>query len=496
MQENAIDWVRAFRGQRVLLIGDALLDTYIEGEAARLCREGPIPLFHKVSEQHLPGGAANVAANLSALGAEVVFVSVLGPDHAGGWLREGLQARGVSDRWLLEDHAYGTPHKMRLLAEEQYIVRLDEGMRQASSTPGVSEPTQRHLLSIIEQMYSQCQAVMISDYHYGVLSPEVIARLAHLQRANPQPLLIDSQALERFRDLHATVVTPNLTEARRLVARLGTEASTSSWEYLAQRIQHVLSTEQVAITLAAQGVFLLDERGRGQHLPTHAVEHAADVGAGDAFAAAMTLALALGAPVREAVLIGMDAAGISITKPRTAVVLSQELLQRVSVRIYSQHREQASHDAMTQRIASLRLAQAQGKRIVCTNGVFDQMHAGHVHFLRQAKAQGDVLVVGVNDDGSAHRLKGAGRPIHSEQDRLALVAALDPVDDAFIFEGETFDELLRLLKPDLYVKGGDYTPQTIPEAATVGEIGCNVMIVPLVGGTTTTDQGREREIFP
>jgi D-beta-D-heptose 7-phosphate kinase/D-beta-D-heptose 1-phosphate adenosyltransferase len=343
-------------------------------------------------------------------------------------------------------------------------------------------------------MYPQCQAVMISDYHYGVLSAEVIARLAHLQQTHPKPVLIDSQALERFRDVHATVVTPNLTEAQHLVARLGAEPSTLSWEQLAQSIRRILSTEHVAITLAAQGVFLLDEDEGGRHLPTHAVEHAADVGAGDAFAAAMTLALSVDAPIQEAAQIGMDAAGISISKPRTAVVLYQELLQRVSVRIYSQHREQASHDAMIRRIASLRMAQAQGKRVVCTNGVFDQMHAGHVHFLRQAKALGDVLVVGVNSDSSARRLKGAGRPMRSEQDRLALVAALDPVDDAFIFEGETFDELLRLLKPDLYVKGGEYTPATLPEAATLREIGCGVMILPLVGGATAAD--KERELFP
>jgi D-beta-D-heptose 7-phosphate kinase/D-beta-D-heptose 1-phosphate adenosyltransferase len=428
------------------------------------------------------------------LGAEVVFVSVLGQDQAAGWLREGLQARGVRDRWLCQDHTYGTPHKMRLVAEGQYIVRIDEGVRQAASTHVVSERTREHLLSVIEQMYPQCQAVMISDYHYGVLSAEVIARLAHLQQTHPKPVLIDSQALERFRDVHATVVTPNLTEAQHLVARLGAEPSTLSWEQLAQSIRRILSTEHVAITLAAQGVFLLDEDEGGRHLPTHAVEHAADVGAGDAFAAAMTLALSVDAPIQEAAQIGMDAAGISISKPRTAVVLYQELLQRVSVRIYSQHREQASHDAMIRRIASLRMAQAQGKRVVCTNGVFDQMHAGHVHFLRQAKALGDVLVVGVNSDSSARRLKGAGRPMRSEQDRLALVAALDPVDDAFIFEGETFDELLRLLKPDLYVKGGEYTPATLPEAATLREIGCGVMILPLVGGATAAD--KERELFP
>ncbi len=376
MSESTIEWVRAFRGQRVLLIGDALLDTYIDGEAARLCREGPIPLFHKVSEQHLPGGAANVAANLRALEAEVAFVSVVGHDQAGEWLREALEAYGVSDRWLLEDERYGTPHKMRLLAEGQYVVRIDEGMRQGSTEGSVSEQTRRQLLETIEPLYHECAAVMISDYHYGVLATNVIARLAHLQRTAPKPLLIDSQALERFRDLCATVVTPNLAEAQRLVERQSAGTSHVSWEDLAQRINGLLSTESVAITLAERGVFLLDSSDQGRHLPTHAVEQAADVGAGDAFACAMTLALAAGAPIQEAAQIGMDAAGISISKPRTAVVFHQELLQRVSVRVYSQHREQVSHDAMSQRIASVRLAQAQGKRIVCTNGVFDQMHAG------------------------------------------------------------------------------------------------------------------------
>jgi D-beta-D-heptose 7-phosphate kinase / D-beta-D-heptose 1-phosphate adenosyltransferase len=489
MSASSIEWVRAFRGQRVLLIGDALLDTYIDGEAARLCREGPIPLFHKISEQHLPGGAANVAANLCALEAEVAFVSVLGDDQAGQWLREALQTYGVSDRWLLEDPAYGTPHKMRLLAEGQYVVRLDEGMRQGSTKESVSKRTQQHLLEAIESLYHECAAVMISDYHYGVLSAEVIARLEHFHQTDPKPLLIDSQALERFRHLPATVVTPNLAEAYRLVALHGSGTPLASWEELAQRIQGLLSAEHIAITLAEQGVFLLDPTGQGRHLPTHAVEQAADVGAGDAFACAMTLALATGAPMQEAAQIGMDAAGISISKPRTAVVFHQELLQRVSVRMYSQHREHRSHDAMSQRIASVRIAQAQGKRIVCTNGVFDQIHAGHVHFLRQAKALGDVLIVGVNSDSSARRLKGAGRPINSEQDRLSLVAALNPVDDAFLFDGKTFDELLRVLKPDVYVKGGDYIPDEIPEAATIREVGCRVVVLPLVGGETTTEKG-------
>jgi D-beta-D-heptose 7-phosphate kinase/D-beta-D-heptose 1-phosphate adenosyltransferase len=241
----------------------------------------------------------------------------------------------------------------------------------------------------------------------------------------------------------------------------------------------------VAITLAGEGVLLLDRAGGGaRHLPAHPVAGANDVGAGDSFAAAAGLALAAGAGPEEAARIGIDAGSIAVTKRRTAVVGGQELLQRVSLRVGAEaDPDPAAVGPLAARLDAERLA---GRRIVFTNGVFDILHAGHVRFLREARALGDLLVVGVNSDRSARRLKGASRPITGERDRLALVAALDAVDHALLFDEETPAETIRALRPHIHVKGGDYAGETLPEAEAVRAVGGRIEILPLSGGLSTS----------
>jgi D-beta-D-heptose 7-phosphate kinase/D-beta-D-heptose 1-phosphate adenosyltransferase len=493
----AIDLVRKFHELRVLVIGDALLDSYLEGEAARLSRDGPIPVVRKTMEQRLLGGAANVAANLHALGAHVHFLSVVGSDIAGSLLRDLLRERGIDDQWLITDHILHTPHKLRIVADGQHIARFDEGDRYTSHyTP----ETQRSLLAHLQELYDLCDAILISDYRYGVLSQEITAQLHLLQRAHPKVILIDAQELACFRQFPATIVTPNYQEASAFVAHINGRHSDASEvsrpenlthvEQLARQLFSGLAAEHVALTLAEHGVFLLDRQGNGTHLPAHPVAVAHDVGAGDSFASALVLALAAGGSVGEASHIGIDADGIAVTKPRTAVVSYQELLQRVSVRVYSWQAQTLQGNnpqaAVARLTAQLEVERLAGHTIVFTNGVFDILQVGHIHFLRQAKALGDILVVGVNSDASARRLKGPGRPINNEQDRLALVAALDMVDYSLLFEGGTASELIRALHPDLYVKGSDYSNETLPEAEVVREVGGRIVILPLAGSTSTT----------
>jgi D-beta-D-heptose 7-phosphate kinase/D-beta-D-heptose 1-phosphate adenosyltransferase len=229
------------------------------------------------------------------------------------------------------------------------------------------------------------------------------------------------------------------------------------------------------------------------HLDCHPVGHANDVGAGDSFASALALALAAGGNVQEATLIGIDAASIAVTKRWTAVVQHQELLQRVSLREYASHTHFLTSpyavdnaSSLMQLVAQLDAERDAGHKIVFTNGVFDILHAGHVQFLREAKALGDVLVVGVNSDSSTRRFKGPGRPINSERDRMALVAALDAVDHVVLFDEDTPTELIRLLRPHIHVKGGDYATEALPEAQAVREVGGHVVIVPLAGSMSTT----------
>lgn len=485
--------VRSFRHLRALVIGDAMLDTYFEGTAARLCREGPVPVVRKTAELRVPGGAANSAANLRALDANVAFLGIIGKDATATLLRSALRQRGVDDSWLVEDEFASTLHKLRILADGQYVVRFDD-----EEIHHYSPESHTKLLANLEKTFPTCDLVVVSDYCYGVVSDTLIDRLRTLRAAHPKVLLVDSKDLYRFRDAGATVITPNRLEAQLLVEHRRDILASSSpggalngesdpplaeVERVGKHILMMIDAEYLAITMAGDGVFLLDRHGTARHLPVHPVQHANDIGAGDSFAAAMALALAADASIDEAARIGIDAASIAVTKRWTSVVSYQELLQRVSLRDHISLTEQGT---LARLIAQLDTERSADRKIVFTNGVFDILHAGHVQFLRQAKALGDVLIVAINTDRSTQRLKGKSRPINSERDRMALVAALDPVDHVVLFDEDTPAELIRTLRPHIHVKGGDYADEELPEAQAVREVGGRVVILPLAGSLSTS----------
>lgn len=518
---SAVDLVRRFRGLRALVIGDAMLDTYCEGTAARICSEGPVPVVRKTGEYRAPGGAANTAANLRALGADVIFLGVVGDDVSASLLRCALADRDVDDAGLIVDAQTATLHKLRILADGQYVVRLDED--------GVAEyavETHARLLAALERALPGCDLVVLSDYCYGAVTEPLVARLREQCAARGLPYLVDSKEVRRFPRLGATVITPNLLEAR-LLAEHGSRTSPSSLypgkpvegvgnaelrtsaasqpEEPARTVQEArrlaraalaaVDTRWVALTLAEYGALLMerDGDGEGTHLPAHPVAHANVAGAGDSFISAMGLALAAGAESLEAAQIGIEAASVAVTKRWTATVQHQELLQRVSLRDHTARpaarvpaTEAAARQALSALLAELARERQAGRSIVFTNGVFDILHAGHVELLRAAKALGDVLVVGINTDRSARRLKGERRPINSEEDRLALVAALDVVDHALLFDEETPTNLIRALRPHIHVKGADYEHAGLPESAAVREVGGRVVLLPLVGDLSTT----------
>lgn len=478
-----VDLVSRFRDVRALVVGDVMLDSYLEGTAARLCTEGPVPVVRKTREDRTPGGAGNTAANLQALGADVRLIGIVGNDSAGALLRSALRKRDISDRWLVEDRAISTLHKLRVLADGQYVVRFDSG-----ETRGVSPSAQDRLIANLASTIPNCDLVLVSDYDYGALSDSAIAELARLCRARGCPLVVDSKRLARFRRAGATVITPNYLEA--CLAAATTDQPGDSVELpiaraAGMRLLEQSDTEHAAITLAGDGVLLISRGGTTTHLPAYPLRPAHDIGAGDTFAAALGLSLAVGASLEESARVGIEAAAITVTKPRTATVQQHELLRRVSLRALSDESESSERGAL--RLAPiLDRERMAGKTIVFTNGVFDILHAGHVQFLRQARELGDILVVGVNSDRSARRIKGASRPINVERDRLSLVAALEAVDHALLFDEDDPIELIRLLRPHIHAKGGDYADRELPETEAVLEIGGRVAILPLVGTTSTS----------
>ena len=210
LHRSAVDIVRGFPGLRVIVVGDAMLDTWLEGDAIRLCKEAPVPVVREASTTHCAGGAANTAANLAALGAEVSIVSLIGRDSAGDHLRQTLREAGVADSGLVEDSAVSTLHKLRVIANGQYVVRFDEG-----DTEQVSERSRALLLQRIAEMYARCDAVVVSDYCHGTVCGQVIGTLIRLRERGHKVIVVDSKEIARFAGLQATMVTPNLLEAQR-----------------------------------------------------------------------------------------------------------------------------------------------------------------------------------------------------------------------------------------------------------------------------------------
>jgi D-beta-D-heptose 7-phosphate kinase / D-beta-D-heptose 1-phosphate adenosyltransferase len=475
---SATETVQGFTGLRALVIGDAMLDTWLEGEAIRLCKEAPVPVVREVSTTRCPGGAANTAVNLAALGAEVNYVAFIGSDQSGQHLREAFRVAGIDDRHLIEDAGVSTLHKVRVIASGQYVVRFDEG-----STDGVSTSSRLQMLERIAALYPESDLVVVSDYCHGAIADDVITLLGELQESHPTVLVVDSKTIGRFANCPATMVTPNLQEARRAVDPDSAPDQPADLELaheIGQKLRGMLRTSTIAVTMAEQGVLLTGPDGEQSHVPCHPVSRASDVGAGDTFTAATAMALAAGALTEQAVSIGIDAASIAITRGRTSIVSAQDLLRRVSLA------EATPVRSLKEVVAQLEIDRYHGKRIVFTNGVFDILHAGHVNLLRRARALGDVLVVGINSDASTRRLKGPRRPVNREADRLALVSALDAVDYAVIFEEDTPAEVIRTLRPDVHVKGGDYQADTLPELDAVREVGAEIAILSLVEGRSTT----------
>lgn len=472
------DIVRQFRDLKVLVIGDAMLDTYLEGAAHRICAEGPVPVVQKTGEERFPGGAANTAANVVAMGACAVLLSIVGNDHPGHVLTRSLSEAGVCGEHIVQDGEASTIHKLRILAGSQYVVRFDEGDGKQWSAQAKSEA-----LRALETAYADCDLVVVSDYGYGTLSDLMLHRLKALRARRPVPLFVDSKDIRRFRSAGANVVTPNQLEAFVAVERSlphNQRLDIDEIDSIGRRLLTLLDAGCVAVTLAGDGVYLLERSGQTIHIPAHPVTAAHDIGAGDSFLAAMALALTASRDLENSARIAVEAGRIAVSKRRTSVVQHHELLQSISL---ATRPAPASMEALVEQLDRDRAA---GRVIVFTNGVFDIVHAGHVDYLRQAKSLGDVLVVGVNTDASARRLKGRNRPINNERDRLALVSALDSVDHAILFEEDEPSSLIRLLRPAIHVKGGDYAGEYLPEAQAVSEIGGRVEILPLAGHASTS----------
>lgn len=468
----------------VTVVGDVLLDTWVHGSSDRLAREAPAPVVDRHHEKSVPGGAGNTAMNLAALGARVKLVGLVGDDTAGHRLAELLSDAGVDTTHLLHDAAVTTTTKTRVVVEEQVLFRLDE------TSPEYPEESLARLSEQACALARDSDALVICDYDGPVHQSDLPRRLGGVR---DRPLtLVDAHRPGHWSSVRPDLVTPNHREAE---AVLGTSLGTG-----AGRVQAVVDhartllertgAAQVVVTLDREGTVLLNRAGLVHRTWANPATEKQASGAGDTFVAALALARAGGLPCVAALDLAQVAADVVVHRLGTSLCSTRDLIVHLS----------DFADALVpleELMTTVAEHRAAGHRIVLSNGCFDVLHRGHTSYLNKAAQLGDVLVVAVNDDDSVRRIKGVGRPINPLEDRAGVLAALNCVDYVTAFSTDTPIPLISQLQPDIYVKGGDYTPEMLAETAAVEAYGGQVRIMDYVSDHSTTEMvNRMRQTEP
>ena len=458
-----------FTKAHVLVIGDIMLDRYWHGDTSRISPEAPVPVVRVEEAEERPGGAANVALNIIALGASVTLLGVTGNDEPADTLQKSLEDAGVECHFL-RLNGQPTITKLRVLSRHQQLIRLD-------FEDGFAEYNPEDLLQQFRTYLADVDVVLLSDYGKGTLRGA--AALIENARTAGKPVLVDPKGTDFDRYHGATLITPNLSEFEAVVGHCADEIDiVERGEALCKR----LDLASMLVTRSDKGMSLLRPASIPVHIPTQAREVYDVTGAGDTVIAGLAASIAAGQDAEQAMAIANLAAGIVVGKLGTATATVAEIRHALQTQ-QAGSRGSMDEDSLLQAIED---ARAHGEKIVMTNGCFDILHAGHVGYLEAARKLGDRLIVAVNSDDSVTRLKGAERPINPLEQRMAVLAGLGCVDWVVPFTEDTPERLICKLLPNLLVKGGDYRPEDIAGGTCVQENGGEVIVLDFEEGVSTT----------
>jgi len=464
-----------WENRRVLVVGDVMLDKYVWGSVERISPEAPVPVVQGSRVTHSPGGAANVAMNLVGLGAKATLVGFVGEDEDATSLLVALREAGVSAS-LVDVPDFPTISKLRILSNNQQLLRLD--FEKKGKRP---EKFYNLLIREARDAISSCSAVIMSDYAKGALSDQVCAAIINDARTLGIPVLVDpkSPTFEKYRN--ATTVCPNLHELA--LTTSDPSADTEKLLDFGERYVEQFGFDYLTVTLGDKGIAVI-RKGLRTHAPAMARQVFDVSGAGDTVIATLALCLGSGLPIETAIELANVAAGIVVSKVGTVPIGRNELLGALSKDIPLHADEKiVSRERLLARLATWRAA---GDRIVFTNGCYDLLHVGHISLLERARQQGDRLIIALNSDDSVRRLKGPTRPMVGEEERARVLAALSAIDAVVIFPQDTPLELIRAVRPDVLVKGGDYSEETVVGAPDVRSWGGRVCLIPIVEGFSTS----------
>ena len=471
MAQNAASLLNDICGKRIMVIGDVMLDRFVDGAVKRISPEAPVPVLSDMKTTSMPGGAANVARNLSQLGVSCHLFGVVGKDASADELAAQLQDIPELSLSLLESTNRPTTTKTRFRSGAQQILRIDDEI----TTP-LSEEDSQKLQIMIAQALPNCDLIILSDYAKGCLSHDVIAQVIKAAKLHDIPTIIDPKSDDFSKYQGGFLVTPNLSE---LVGATGLEAlDDTAIQQAAKSLANHHDISYILTTLSARGM-RLDGTETSLAIGSIAKDVFDVSGAGDTVVASLAAAYSAGASLEEAMIFANQAASIVVSKPGTAAYCAGEMLA-------SCMNEAELDISTTSCLALVKSWRDAGLRIGFTNGCFDLLHPGHLHVLRQAKAHCDKLIIGLNSDASVAALKGPSRPLQSQQVRAQNLNQFDFCDAVVVFDDDTPAALIDAIIPDILMKGGDYIAEEIVGFDTVTKNGGDVLTIPLLEGHSTT----------
>jgi D-beta-D-heptose 7-phosphate kinase/D-beta-D-heptose 1-phosphate adenosyltransferase len=473
-RSRLIEIVQQCSGREVWVVGDLMLDEYVQGVVERISPEAPVPVVRAGAVQYRLGGAANVAKQVAVLGARVVLGGVVGQDDAGDRIIEACARAGIDTRGVVRDPSRPTTRKLRVLGQGQQLVRLDW------EDAGPCEPALVSMLRDRMTAGRHPETVILSDYAKGVLTDQCLSHLMDAARAGTCRVFVDPKRRDLTAYRGASVLTPNLGELAVAAGRRLDPDDLDSIGAAARPFIESASLEGILVTLSDRGMLFVGADGTFHHIPAVRRDVADVTGAGDTVVAVLATTLATGATIEQAMEVANVAAGLAVSKIGAVAIEPSEISAALTDIAGN---KVLSREALLARAAAWR---ASGKKIVFTNGCFDLLHAGHLSLLEEAAKLGDVLVLAINSDQSVRRLKGEGRPILPASDRAALLAALACVDAVTVFDEDTPLETLRQVRPHVLVKGQDYGLANVVGRELVEADGGRVELVPLLDARSTS----------
>ncbi len=465
---------------KLLVVGDLILDRYFTGAAERISPEAPIPVLRVESTRVGLGGAGFVAQNVTVLGAHATLLGVTGDDSSGARMAEVAASLGVTVKAVAEPGrrtSVKTRHMAHSHTTAQQVLRVDE-----ETTAPITAETEAALLEAAKALIPDMDAVLLSDYVKGCLTQNLLDAVIAAANDSGTPVLVDSKRPDYARFRGATAITPNRPETQRVT---GIHVETlEDADAAAARLLDDLDMSFVLITLDREGMYLKERGKSGVHLPTSPREVFDVSGAGDMVLSVLACSLASGATPHEASALANVAAGLAVERVGAVPVTREEISARLAADgegAGTKHVDRAEIGAVIERHRAAR------RRVVFTNGCFDILHAGHIRFLKAARAEGDVLVVGLNSDGSVRRIKGEERPVNGAEDRIEVLAALSMVDYVVLFDEDTPATVIEQVVPDVLVKGVDWKDKGVVGREFVEGRGGKVVLVDLHEGRSTTN---------